>query len=167
MAQWLFTPYLSYMKKIIALSLTAAIATVASLGAVSTASAATLDRLKSEKRVILLFAKSRSTAGLDQQVDILRNFRPEMRERNLIVLRTTGSEETRSAIGYTSIQRGTARELRDRFKPVGSGMNVILVGKDGTEKGRWQRVVQPNEFFELIDSMPMRKQEMNDQSATN
>lgn len=155
------------MKKIIAYGLSAAITTVASLGVVSTASATTLDRLKSNKRVVLLFAKSRSTAGLDQQVDILRNFRPEMRERDLIVLRTTGSEETRSAIGYSSIQRGTARDLRNRFKPVGSGMTVILVGKDGTEKGRWQRVVQPREFFELIDSMPMRKEKINEQSATN
>ncbi len=130
-------------------------------------SANTLDQLQGNKRVIFLFAKSRSTAGLGQQVDILRNFRPEMRERDLIVLQTTGNEETRSVIGYTSIQRGTSRELRNKFKPIGSGMSVILVGKDGMEKRRWLRVVQPNEFFELIDSMPMRKRKINDQPATN
>lgn len=167
MAHWLFTSYLKTMKKLVTLCAAFTFAVVTPLIDNSVASAGTLDRLKGKKRVILLFAKSRSTAGLDQQVDTLRNFRPEMRERDLIVLQTSGNEETRSAIGYSSIQRGTSRSLREMFKPVGSGMTVILVGKDGTEKGRWQRVVQPNEFFELIDSMPMRKLEMNEQSATN
>ena len=167
MAHWLFTPYLSCMRKIFAYGLIAAIASTGVFNVGSATTATTLDRLKFKNRVILLFAKSRSTAGLDQQVDILRDFRPEMRERDLIVLRTTGSEETRSAIGYTSIDRGTARDLRNKFKPVGSGMTVILVGKDGTEKGRWQRVVQPEEFFALIDAMPMRKREIEEQSVTN
>jgi len=155
------------MRNIFLLGLVAAMTVMASLTTFSNATAGTLEQLQWKKRVVLLFAKSRSTAGLDQQTDILRSVRPEMRERDLIVLRTTGIEETRSAIGYTSIQRGTSRELRDKFKPVGSGMTVILVGKDGTEKGRWQRVVQPREFFELIDAMPMRKREIEEQSATN
>lgn len=127
--------------------------------------AQTLERLQWQKRPLLLFSKSRSSATLDRQVDLLRDFRPELDERNMIVLRTSGSEETRSAIGYTSVDRGTSRNLTTRFKPEGSGLTVILVGKDGEEKARWQRVVQPVEIFEIIDAMPMRKQEIEENSA--
>ncbi len=127
----------------------------------------TLDRLKGDKRPLLLFSKSRSDAGLGKQIDLLRDFRPEMRARSVIVLHTSGNEETRAAIGYTSIDRGTARALRQRFAPEPRGLTVILVGKDGTEKARWQRIVSPDEIFKTIDAMPMRQREMQESGATN
>jgi len=80
------------------------------------------------------------------------------------VLSTTAREETRSAIGYTGINRGTARELRKRFSPASRGLTVVLVGKDGEEKKRWQRVVEPQEIFDLIDTMPMRQDEAKGQA---
>ena len=45
-------------------------------------------------------------------------------------------------------------------------MTVVLIGKDGEEKQRWNRVVDPQELFDLIDAMPMRKKEI-DQQASN
>lgn len=128
------------------------------------ASAAPLDGLRGEKRPLLLFAKSRSDASFDKQVDLLRGVRPELQDRDMVVLRTTGSEETRAVIGYTPINRGTARLLKKQFEPASHGLTVILIGKDGTEKARWRRVVDPQEIFDLIDSMPMRKQEMKQQA---
>lgn len=118
-----------------------------------------LESLKGDKRPLLLFSKSRSFAPLDKQIDLLRDYRPDMRERDMIVLSTTGSQETSAAIGYVAIQRGTARQLRRRFQPASMGLTVILIGKDGDEKARWQQVVEPQEIFDLIDSMPMRRQE--------
>ena len=125
-----------------------------------------VEKLQGKKRPILLFAKSRSDAGLDKQVDLFRSYRPDLRERDIIVLSTTAREETRSAIGYTTINRGTARELQKRYAPSSSGLTVILVGKDGSEKGRWQRVVEPQEIFDLIDSMPLRQKEVSEQSQS-
>ncbi|MGI9366185.1 MAG: DUF4174 domain-containing protein [Rhizobiaceae bacterium] len=121
----------------------------------------TLESLKWEKRPILLFAKSRSFAQLGKQLDLLRDYRPDLQERDIVVLSTTGNQETSSAIGYVSIDRGTARLLRRRFAPDMKGLTVILIGKDGGEKGRWTSVVEPQEIFDLIDSMPMRQQEIN------
>ncbi|EFL89658.1 DUF4174 domain-containing protein [Ahrensia sp. R2A130] len=115
--------------------------------------------LQWKNRILLMFAKSRSDASLDKQVDVLREVRPELRERDLIVLRTAGNEETRAAIGYTSLNNGAARQLRQRFKPESSRLTIILVGKDGQEKQRWNRVVEPEEIFKIIDAMPMRQQE--------
>ena len=62
----------------------------------------------------------------------------------------------------TPVGRGTARQLRQRFAPESSRLTVILVGKDGQEKKRWNRLVQPDEIFPVIDAMPMRQREMQD-----
>ena len=48
--------------------------------------------------------------------------------------------------------------LRARYRP--EGFTVILIGKDGGEKLRRQRVVAPSELNALIDTMPMRRREM-------
>lgn len=125
-----------------------------------------LSAVKGEKRVLLLFAKSRSDASLDKQIDLLRERRPELRERDLVVLRSAGNEETRAAIGYVSLPPGAAVRLRAIYKPRRSGLTSVLIGKDGTEKARWERVVQPDELFELIDSMPMRRREINEATTT-
>ena len=132
----------------------------------SSATAGTLESLKQEKRPILLFAKSRSFAQLGKQLDLLRDYRPDLQERDIVVLNTTGNQETSAAIGYVSIDRGTARTLHRRFEPDMKGLTVILIGKDGDEKARWTSVVEPQEIFDLIDSMPMRQQEVNKQIET-
>jgi len=107
--------------------------------------------LVGKKQLLLLFSKSRSDAGLDKQVELLRQVRPELRELGIIVMRTSGNEETRSVIGYTSINIGTARKLRKRFEPSGDGLVVILISIDGSEKKRWDSLVQPGEIFDFIE----------------
>lgn len=124
-----------------------------------------LSSLQGEKRVLLLFAKSRSDASLTKQVDLLRNYRPELRERDLIVLSTPDRTETSSVIGYASLPRGTGRALRDQYAPAPIGLTVVLIGKDGGEKQRWQNVVEPETIFEIIDAMPMRQQEIQRNGA--
>jgi len=108
--------------------------------------------LVDKKRPLLLFSKSRSDAGLDKQVELLRQVRPELRELGIIVLRTSGREETRSVIGYTPINIGTARKLRKRFEPSDDGLVVILLSMDGSEKKRWDGLVQPEEIFDFIEA---------------
>ncbi len=131
-------------------------------GAMSGAKAQTaaLKDLQWEKRVLLLFAKSRSDASLDRQVDLLRERRPDLEERKLVVLVTAGDRDTASAIGYAFLPAGASRNLRRTFEPAERGLTAILVGLDGGEKARWQRLVAPDEIFDLIDSMPMRQSEM-------
>ncbi len=141
------SPYVRVMKEIL---ISALLALMAFAGPAHGADP--LKGLQSKKRPVLLFSKSRSDAALDRQVDLFRDYRPDLRERNIIVLSTTSREETRSAIGYTPINRGAARELLKRFTPADRGLTVILIDLDGTEKARWQSVVEPQEIFDLIDS---------------
>ena len=159
----LMRPYIAGMIKLI---LPAILASSAMLFA-SPATADILSPLLWKNRVLILFDASRSSAPLDRQIDMLRQRRSEMRERDLVAISNPGKSDTASVIGYVSIPQGANRELRARFKPTARGMTIILVGKDGNEKGRWQKLVQAGEIFELIDSMPMRQKEMKDSAVTN
>lgn len=126
--------------------------------------AAPLDSLQWQKRVLLLFAKSRSDASLDKQLELLRERRPEISDRDLVVLTTEGDSDTMASIGYVSMPNGANRKLRERFGVFGDGMTLILVGKDGSEKFRATSVVQPDVIFRIIDAMPMRQREMREES---
>jgi len=47
-----------------------------------------------------------------------------------------------------------------KYKVAPGTFTVILIGKDGTEKYRANKVVPMNELFAIIDAMPMRKAEV-------
>jgi hypothetical protein len=51
-------------------------------------------------------------------------------------------------------------EIAERFGLADAGFTLLLIGKDGGEKLRSGEVVSPDRLIRLIDSMPMRKDEM-------
>ena len=100
-----------------------------------------LDTYHWQARPIIIFADD-GDPRLEQQLDLLRDARRHLQEReNVVIVDTEDSSP-----------------LRTRFRP--SGFTVILVGKDGGEKLRKTRIVAPQELNALIDTMPMRRREM-------
>lgn len=95
-------------------------------------------------RPIIVFAKP-GDLRLDIQMERFDLAEPDLKDRDNILIVDTAE--------------GSA--LRDRFQP--SGFTVILVGKDGGEKFRRDGLVDPAELNALIDTMPMRQQEMRRQ----
>lgn len=53
-------------------------------------------------------------------------------------------------------------QLRKAFQ-LKAPFALILIGKDGGEKGRWLSPIDPQTILNLIDSMPMRQSEMRRQ----
>lgn len=133
---------------------------VSSTYAQSTQAANPLADLRGERRIVLLFSKSRSDATLDKQVDLLRARRRDLSDRDTIVLVVEGRSDVVSAIGYVDVPRGAALDLRRLYEKERVRFFGILIGKDGQEKSRWQRVRDPQDMFDQIDAMPMRQQEI-------
>ena len=96
-----------------------------------------------EVRPILVFS-AEGDPRLDDQIARLEAAEDALLERDTVVIVDT---EERSP-------------LRARFEP--GPFTVVLVGKDGTEKMRADRVVEPGEIAALIDTMPMRRREMRE-----
>jgi len=113
-----------------------------------------LSELEGKSRALILFDKSPSSALLNRQLDLLRQRRPALKERKLLVFINTAKRETQTAIGYINLPRGSNLELRQTFAPALHGMTAILIGLDGKEMSRWNKLVEPDELFRQIDLKP-------------
>ena len=126
-----------------------------------------LAALTGQKRVLLLFSKSRSDANLDRQLALLGERRAEVNERKMVVLTVSPGREPMAVMGYATLPQGAGRALTTRFEPAKEGLTVVLVGLDGTEKGRWRHALDPQVLFDLIDAMPMRQEEAQKPTVVN
>jgi len=108
-----------------------------------------LDKYQWKKRIILTHPADAQTWG--EQLKSARRYHAKMTDRDLVMFRLDAEMQT-----FTKSQR-TA--LMKKYK-LTKGTHV-LIGKDGTEKGRQTGKLDIEKWFKLIDTMPMRKQEMN------
>ena len=137
---------------IIALLLTASIQ-------VGAATMAPMDAYTWKKRVLIVFTNPRG-AGVDAQRAALAGREVELADRDMVVFAVLDTDEVRSIYGTAPAAEQT-QILREKFDvPAKSGLTTILLGKDGGVKWREPRIAEPQELFDLIDTMPMRRQEM-------
>ena len=111
-----------------------------------------------KNRLLLLFAPNRSHPLFEALHKSLAASRSEAADRDLLVFEIL--ESAASSMNNTSIDSDTARMLREKFDVQGGTFTVILIGKDGGVKLKRSDQVDLREIFDLIDSMPMRRQEM-------
>ncbi|MDP9573072.1 DUF4174 domain-containing protein [Agrobacterium cavarae] len=114
-----------------------------------------LSDLTWKKRVIIVFADA-GDKRLERQVKILTDQRPELEERDLVVISVVNEE---ASIAFGNVAELAAAELRDEAGVKKGSFQVILVGKDGGIKLRSDTVVPEVELFDVIDRMPMRQAE--------
>ena len=112
-----------------------------------------LDELRWKKRVLLIYAPEGSGKQLGRQEEVLRSQAAELVERDVtqIVLRARTEDP----------------KIVRRFKLSGAGFTLLLIGKDGGEKLRSHEVVSPQTLYRLIDSMPMRQEEMRERASSS
>ncbi len=106
-----------------------------------------LHALRWNSRVLLLFAPDPNDVRLTQQKQMLDREAAGVKERDMKVFEITGNEQA-------------DEQLRDKFHVKADSFAAVLIGKDGSEKLKRSQPTDPREFFSLIDSMPMRKNEM-------
>lgn len=104
-----------------------------------------LDDAKGKARPVVVLSDSRDDPRVAKQIQALDGTKPELTNRNIQVLQEAGSDGP--------LHRKLGVEKKD--------FAVVLVGKDGTVKKIWHDPVDPKKIFTIIDSMPMRKKEMD------
>lgn len=118
----------------------------------------------------LLVVRSDRDASLARQASLVEASLDAWRDREMkLVLLTTdgGLVVDRFVDGGPvgeSFTSGVERLLVDRYGlEVGrDGIAAALVGKDGGVKARWSELVEPRAVFDLVDAMPMRIREMQE-----
>ena len=97
-------------------------------------------------RVLVVTAPSEADPQLIAQRRIYEEGRAGAKERDLVLVEAIGDSPQASA-------------LRRRFG-LSDAFQVVLVGKDGSAKLASAKAVSTDRLFALIDTMPMRHQEM-------
>ncbi|MEM9527193.1 MAG: DUF4174 domain-containing protein, partial [Bacteroidota bacterium] len=99
-----------------------------------------------------------------EQVRLLEESTAALAERKVVVIRIMPAKEEGSPKGF--LNAISATKYYERFAPQPEHFELILVGLDGTEKLRRTNTVVPiTDITDLIDTMPMRRQELRRQGG--
>ncbi|MGD8880382.1 MAG: DUF4174 domain-containing protein [Desulfobacterales bacterium] len=117
-----------------------------------------LTQFQWKNRLLFLFAPDRKNPPFkDLQTEIIAQ-KTEVQDRDLVVFEVL--ERDPSRMNTAPIDPEGADALRDRFRVPPNTFSLILVGKDGGIKLKRHEKGNLREIFDLIDSMPMRQNEM-------
>jgi len=116
-----------------------------------------------KNRILLIFSPTDTDTGFEAFNQSLARELSEVKLRDLILLRVF--ETAPSFIEDKPLSPEDAEKLRDRFRVRPGHFTVILIGKDGGVKMVREERVELQEIFDLIDSMPMRQQEMRKEGS--
>lgn len=117
-----------------------------------------LDKHKWKERVLIVTASSPSNVGYKRQDQLLTKGKKGMKDRGLVIYRLYADHWLGPK--NTMLTEEEAQIIYDRYNINSDTFSVILLGKDGGVKMNKNDIVSTRELFQLIDSMPMRQQEM-------
>ena len=118
-----------------------------------------LDSLRWKNRVLVLFSPTESDVSFQLQKQELASSAEGVLDRELMVLEII--EQGQSRAGNQLLSEKSVQDIRKRLGVQTGPFQVLLIGKDGRVKLRSAEPVQVKDIFGLIDSMPMRQQEMD------
>lgn len=122
------------------------------------ASPTTLASLRDNYRPLLLFAPRPDDPALLAQLQKLKDAAPGLTERQVLLIAIPFANPSPT---NPSLTPADALAARRRFQVAPAEFTVILLGKDGGEKLRSRNPISFDKLRDLIDTMPMRQQEMS------
>jgi hypothetical protein len=110
------------------------------------------------KRVLLVFAPNAQNERFKLQVAALKAGKAGFEERDVVVLNIftqSGVDEKNKPINAEKVMA-----LRKKYVVSDNEFKVILIGKDGGSKKANAQPFENQQLLNLIDAMPMRKDEV-------
>jgi len=122
-----------------------------------------LKKYEWKNRLLLLFSPTHN-ATYQQQLKQLNKHKADLAERDLIVFYITEKDiKTSEGTNYTNENK---QALLNYYKVNTDTFFVILIGKDGTQKIKQNKLLSIKQLFGTIDAMPMRRREMKRKSES-
>ncbi|MEM9547052.1 MAG: DUF4174 domain-containing protein [Bacteroidota bacterium] len=125
-----------------------------------------LDKLQWKNRILLVKASNGNSQLLTHQWEEFEDYGSEMQERKLVFYEFVGNQYR---ICDFKDKGDEAKWMQAEFIPKllqknNKPFEVVLIGLDGGVKLRQQTILKREELFRIIDSMPMRRQEIRRKS---
>lgn len=121
-----------------------------------------LTKFQWKNRLLFLFAEDANDPLFKNLQSQIMAQKAEVDDRDLIVFELPAQGPARMNNG--PLDQKEAGSIRSQFAVPSSAFSLILVGKDGGIKLKREDRVGLSEVFGLIDSMPMRQNEMRQKS---
>ncbi len=115
-----------------------------------------------KNRILLVFSPTQTNPHLLNQRSWISKNRPGFDDRHLLVFEIVNNNVL-LRLGVSAVKHN-ASVLRSQFSVKKDQFRSILIGKDGTIKYDRPIPVDPCYLFGLIDLMPMRRQEIYNNS---
>jgi hypothetical protein len=119
-----------------------------------------LDTHKWDKRVVLVISDNRKDNRVIDQLNEFRSNIAGMEERKLVVNQLLPGKWN-NGLNSPSVWNESDNKLYQRYNSDNTEFAIILIGLDGGVKFRDKEPVTCKELFAVIDGMPMRKRELN------
>ncbi len=124
----------------------------------------TLAQMRDCYRPLLVFAPTGSDARLAAQREALDSAADDMMDRNVLLVPVPAGGASRFEAPldapYVVLSEAEMADARRRFGVAVGSFRVVLLGEDGGAKLRSTEPVGVDRLNSLIDSMPMRRLEM-------
>ena len=124
----------------------------------------TLRAMRGCYRPLLVFAPSLDNPQMVQEFNQLKAHAIQLKSRSVLYVPIVPEGHNQpipgSKVPTARLSEDELAAMRHRFKVEQADFLVILIGKDGEEKLSNKAPVPVNQLERLIDSMPMRKNEM-------
>jgi len=116
-----------------------------------------LDAYRWKNRLLLVFSSSPDDPNYQSLIKEMQAQQNGIKDRNILVFEVLEKGESR--LGGRGLKKEAIDFLRREFSAGKGSFLVVLIGKDGEEKMRRQKV-SLTEIFATIDGMAMRQREM-------
>ncbi|CAN5510880.1 DUF4174 domain-containing protein [soil metagenome] len=143
-------------------------ASILALPPITVLAQAPVSTLKDNNRALLIFARESTDPSYARQQHLLENQASELADRDLIFIPVLYKRMPTDANQASPVFASDTEQkhLRSRYNIQPQEFAVLLLGKDGGEKLRSRTPVTMEKLSHLIDSMPMRQQEIRQRTRS-
>ena len=115
-------------------------------------------------RPLLVFTPSLNAPEFVRQLRELSKHSPDLKDRDIVVIPVTSRDALAPSLiadlPTVALSQSELTSARSRFMVESESFRVILIGKDGSQKLSSGVVVSVDTLSAVVDSMPMRQQEL-------
>lgn len=112
-----------------------------------------------ENRLLLMLTDSTNSCIYKNQIAELKAHEKGLKERRLLVYQIKKDGYKTGLIEQSDWQKST--DLYKTYKKPNMPFEILLIGLDGGIKLRQSKLLHCEDLFSIIDVMPMRKSEIN------
>ncbi|MDH4264463.1 MAG: DUF4174 domain-containing protein [Deltaproteobacteria bacterium] len=122
-----------------------------------------LNAYRWRNRLLMVFSPAQDEPNYQSFIKEVQVQRNGLRDRDVLVLEILEKGESR--LGKSPLKKDSAVFLREQFGIPPGYFCILLIGKDGEEKRRWESMGGLGVIFSVVDAMPMRQRELKVKST--